>query len=133
MYYKNSYIVDRLSLAYLKYDDKDKAIKLLKSALQENIINNDFYSKQIKKFHVLEIGLPKLYEKNSKYEQNAEHSQAIVVEDNLVIGFPTSKDIFDTKRAVDTFKEWFEMDKDKYPEFINLFLCLMAVDNRQYK
>ncbi len=50
-----------------------------------------------------------------------------------MVGLPTSKDIFDTAKAVQIFKEWFEQDKDKYPEFINLFLYLMKTDTRQYK
>lgn len=50
-----------------------------------------------------------------------------------MLGLPTSKDIFDTARAVEIFKEWFDQDKDKYPEFINLFLYLMKTDTREYK
>lgn len=46
---------------------------------------------------------------------------------------PTSKDIFDTAKAVEMFGGWLEQDKDKYPEFINLFLYLMQTDNRQYR
>lgn len=49
-----------------------------------------------------------------------------------MVGLPTSKDVFETARAVEVFKNWFDEDKDKYPEFINLFLCLMASDNRKY-
>ena len=57
----------------------------------------------------------------------------MVVEDVLVVGLPTSKDVFDTAKAVQIFSEWFVHDKDKYPEFINLFWYLMKTDTRKYE
>lgn len=70
--------------------------------------------------------------RNAQYENDPERSVALIDGNHLVVGLPTSKDVFDTARAVQTFSKWFETDKDKYPEFINLFLYLMKTDNRQY-
>ena len=77
--------------------------------------------------------LDELYKQNAKYENGQEYSKAIVSNGLLVVGMPTSKDIFDTAKAVEMFGGWLEQDKDKYPEFINLFLYLMQTDNRQYR
>ena len=73
-----------------------------------------------------------MYAINAEYENDPEHSKAIIVDNELMVGLPTSKDVFETARAAKTFKAWFDKDKDKYPEFINLFLCLMASDDREY-
>ncbi|CVK20103.1 hypothetical protein [Sporomusa sphaeroides] len=132
IHYKNQYIVDRLSLAYLKHGEKDKAIAFLNTALQEVIIDDDFHSFQLNKINVLGNSLSDLYETNAKYEHNSECSKALLVNGQIVIGLPTSNDVFDTARAVKIFRQWFEEDKDRYPEFINLFLCLMTRDERQY-
>ncbi len=56
----------------------------------------------------------------------------IMHENFIFVGLPASKDIFDTSKAVEIFGQWFEDGKNEYPEFINLFLCLMATDTRQY-
>lgn len=66
-------------------------------------------------------------------KKKPKYSKALVVDDLLVVGLPTSKDVFDTAKAVQIFGEWFKQDKDKYPEFINLFLYLMKTDTRQYE
>lgn len=131
-HYTNPDIVDRLSLAYTKYGEKDKAITLLKKSLQEDVIDENFYNYQLDKINILSSNLTELYERNAQYENDPEHSVALVVGNQLVVGLPTSKDIFETARAVQIFSEWFETDKDKYPEFINLFLYLMKTDNREY-
>ena len=131
-HYKNQEIVDRLSLAYLKNEEVDRAKELLKSAKEENIISNEFEKIQLHKLNVLANNLADLYEKNSRYADNPEYSKAIVDGNLLVVGLPTSKDVFDTSRAVEIFGQWFEDGKSEYPDFINLFLCLMATDTRQY-
>ena len=124
--------MDRLSLAYLKNEEVDRAKELLKSAKEENIISNEFEKIQLHKLNVLANNLADLYEKNSRYADNPEYSKAIVDGNLLVVGLPTSKDVFDTSRAVEIFGQWFEDGKSEYPDFINLFLCLMATDTRQY-
>jgi tetratricopeptide (TPR) repeat protein len=131
-HYTNPYIVDRLSLAYTKSGDKNKAITLLEKSLQENVIDEFFYQCQLIKINTVYSNLAELYERNAQYENDPERSVALIDGNQLVVGLPTSKDVFDTARAVQIFSKWFETDKDKYPEFINLFLYLMKTDNRQY-
>ena len=104
----------------------------MESAKEENIISSEFEKMQLHKLDVLANNLADLYEKNSCYADNPEYSKAIVDGNLLVVGLPTSKNIFDTSKAVELFEQWFEDGKSKYPEFINLFLCLMATDTRQY-
>lgn len=131
-HYTNPDIVDRLSLAYTKSGEKNKAITLLEKSLQGNVIDKVFYNVQLNKINTLSLKLIELYEKNAKYENHPERSAALIVDNQLVVGLPTSKNVFETARAVQIFDKWFETDKDKYPEFINLFLYLMKTDNRQY-
>ena len=131
-HYKNQEIVDRLSLAYLKNGEVDKAREFLESAKEENIISSEFEKVQLYKLNVLANNLADLYQKNSCYTDNPVFSKAIVDGNLLVVGLPTSRDVFDTSKAVDIFRQWFEDGKSEYPEFINLFLCLMATDTRQY-
>ena len=131
--YINQDVVDRLSLAYVKFGEKDKAYKLLEKALRDEVINTQFYEHKKKALSVLSSKLIELYDKNEGYEKNPQYSKALVVEDVLVVGLPTSKDVFDTAKAVQIFSEWFVQDKDKYPEFINLFLYLMKTDTRKYE
>lgn len=131
--YVNQDIVDRLSLAYVKFGEKDKAYKLLEKALRDEVINSQFFEYKKKALGVLDSNLIELYRKNEGYEKNPKYSKALVANDLLVVGLPTSKDVFDTAKAVQIFSEWFKQDKDKYPEFINLFLYLMKTDTRQYE
>ncbi len=132
-HYINSDIIDRLSLTYTKSGEKDKSIAFLEKALQEKVIDIYFFNIQLNKINTVSENLTKVYEKNAQYENNPERSVALFVGNQLVVGLPTSKDVFDTAKAVEIFSKWFETDKDKYPEFINLFLYLMKTDNRQYK
>ena len=131
--YINQDVVDRLSLAYVKFGEKDKAYKLLEKALRDEVINTQFYEEKKKALSILSSKLIELYDKNEGYEKNPQYSKALVVEDVLVVGLPTSKDVFDTAKAVQIFSEWFVQDKDKYTEFINLFLYLMKTDTRKYE
>lgn len=132
-HYINLDVVDRLSLAYVKFGEKDKAIDLLEKSLRENIIDKNFYTQKMRSINILNSKLSELYSKNAGYEKDSGYSKALVVDDLLVVGLPTSKDVFDTAKAVKIFSEWFEQDKNKYPEFINLFLYLMKTDDRQYE
>ncbi len=131
-HYINTDVIDRLSLAYTKHGEKNKAITLLEKALQENLIDQNFYNYQLSKINVVSSNLVELYKVNAQYENNPECSSGIIVDGQLVVGLPTSKDVFETSKAVQIFSEWFQTDKDKYPEFINLFLYLMQTDNRDY-
>mgnify|MGYP004699874597 FL=1 len=131
--YVNQDVVDRLSLAYVKFGEKDKAYKLLEKSLRDEVINSQFFEYKKKALGVLDSNLIELYRKNEGYEKNPKYSKALVANDLLVVGLPTSKDVFDTAKAVQIFSEWFKQDKDKYPEFINLFLYLMKTDTRQYE
>lgn len=132
-HYINRDIVDRLSLAYAKNGEKNKAIDLLRESLKNGVIDELYYNGKLKSINILVNELDELYKRNAKYEKGQDYSTAIVSNDLLVVGMPTSKDIFDTAKAVEMFGGWFEQDKDKYPEFINLFLYLMQTDNRQYE
>lgn len=132
-HYINRDIVDRLSLAYAKNGEKNKAIDLLRESLKNGVIDELYYNGKLKSINILVNELDELYKRNAKYEKGQDYSTAIVSNDLLVVGMPTSKDIFDTAKAVEMFGGWFELDKDKYPEFINLFLYLMQTDNRQYE
>ena len=131
--YVNQDVVDRLSFAYVKFGEKDKAYKLLEKSLRDEVINSQFFEYKKKALGVLDSNLIELYRKNEGYEKNPKYSKALVANDLLVVGLPTSKDVFDTAKAVQIFSEWFKQDKDKYPEFINLFLYLMKTDTRQYE
>ncbi|WCM71328.1 hypothetical protein LZD60_08110 [Clostridium perfringens] len=132
-HYTNKYIVDRLSLAYTKFGEKNKAITLIKNSLQENVIDESDYYLQLNRINNISLNLEELYERNAHYEKNLGHSEAIIVGNELIVGLPTSKDVFETARAVQIFDDWFKTGKDKYPEFINLFLYLMKTDDREYK
>lgn len=130
--HQNPEIVDRLSLVYIKNGEENKAVELINKAKKDTIINENFEYMQLYKLNVLKRNLANLYEVNSKYKDNPEYSKAIVDKNLLVVGRPTAKDVFDTARSVEIFKDWFETGKKEYPEFINLFLCLMATDTREY-
>lgn len=132
-HYINLDIVDRLSLAYAKNGEVNKTIDLLEKSLKDGVIDKEYYNGKLRSIKALINNLDELYKQNAKYEKGQEYSKAIVSDGLLVVGMPTSKDVFDTARAVQTFGDWLEQDKDKYPEFINLFLYLMQTDNRQYE
>ena len=132
-HYMNMDIVDRLSLAYAKNGEKNKAIDFLKESLKNGVIDKEYYNWKLRSINVLVNNLDELYKQNAKYEKGQEYSKAIVSSGLLVVGLPTSKDVFDTAKAFQKFSDWFEQDKDKYPEFINLFLYLMQTDTRQYE
>lgn len=129
----NKDVIDRLSLAYEKNGDGEKSKKLLDRALHEGAIDEFFYKSKIRSLNALNKNLAALYEQNADYEKDCIRSKAIVEGDLLIVGLPTSKDMFDTAKAMKIFSEWFEQDKSVYPEFINLFFYLMKTDSRNYK
>ena len=132
-HYINRDIVDRLSLAYVKNGEEDKAKDLLNDALNDKIIDKIFYNLKLSSLNAVKLNIDELYRQNADYEKNPEYAKAIVTGPLLVVGLPTSKDIFDTAKAMQIFSDWFETSKSQYPEFINLFFYLMQTDNRSYK
>lgn len=132
-HYNNKHIVDRLSLAYVKNGEEDKAKDLLNKSLNDKIIDKIFYEQKLISLNAVRVNIEELYKQNADYEKNPEYSKAIVDGSLLVVGLSTSKDIFDTAKAMQIFSGWFENAKSDYPEFINLFFYLMQTDNRSYK
>lgn len=131
-YYSDWAVIDRLTLAYTKNGNIKKAIDFLDSAKKDGIIDSDIAIIQKTKLEMLYDNLPELHRLN---EVNDDYNCIAIsaAPDVYVVGFPSSKDIFDTECAVRHFKDWFEKRKEKYPEFINLFFCLMSYDDRIYK
>lgn len=130
---KNEDVIDRLSLAYAKNGDGNKALELLDKALKEKRIGSFFHQERKESIRTLMKNIDELYSQNPNYEWNNGCSEVIVERGRLVVGLPTSKDILDTAKAVEIFNAWFEEGRDNYPEFINLFFYLMKTDERQYK
>lgn len=128
----NRDVIDRLSLAYTKNGDKEKAINLLDRALKDKVIDEYYYVNKKYSINVLNKNLVELYRQNADYEKDHVYSKAIIEGNVLIVGLPTSKDVFDTAKAMKVFGDWFEEDKNIYPEFINLFFYLMKTDNREY-
>jgi len=132
---KNLDVVKKLSLAYIKNGEDEKFNSLITEALEEKIINSVEYAELCKKCLALKEKLPEVQMLNSKYSSDTKHvigKIAPSVPDLLVIGFPSSRDVFDMLKAADLFKRWFKENEGKYPEFVNLFYCLMARDDREY-
>ncbi|MCM1269800.1 MAG: hypothetical protein NC247_04120 [Ruminococcus flavefaciens] len=130
--YINSFVVDRLSLAYFKNRDEDKAIDLLNRAYRDAVIDEYFFWCQKRKFQILQQELENVVSMNTDYENDTKiHTR--VVKNVMVVGFPTSKNVLDTKKAIEHFTSWVAEGKNKYPEFTKLFLYLMQTDDRQYE
>lgn len=71
---------------------------------------------------------------NKNFYKSDSKDMAVIIEDcQIIMGLPSSKDVFETDRAVNSFDNWFKENKNKYIEFINLFLALMATDKREYE
>ena len=104
----NSSIVDRLSLAHFKNNDKKKALDLLNEAEKSGIIDSFFNYQMCVKFETLE-------EYQNKHP-NTLHS---------------SNNLFETKQIVEQEKIILST-KHMYPEFMKMFLYLMQTDDREY-
>lgn len=94
---ENSWIIDKLSMAYLKSGQIDKSLGFLKSLHEEKTITDDEYNGYILKIKALE-----------KYMSN----------------FDISKNILDIKRIFNCLIT--EEDYLCYPEFVNIFLVLVS-------
>lgn len=130
--YLNPSLVDRLSLAYFKYGDEDRAYSMLKRAFENKVIDQMFVELQLNKFEALNIALKEVQELNSDMDNNREYQNVILVGNQIVTGFPSSKDVFDTSKAVEYFGAWLKEKRENYPDFINLFFYLMQTDDRTY-
>lgn len=130
--YINNDILDRLSLAYVKNGDKEKAVRLL-TRYRGKHIEEDFFQAQIEKINRMEMYVDSVHALNRTYGDSPKYMKAIARDGYIIVGLPSSNDIFDTQKAVETFRGWLEDDKEKYPEFINLFMYLMITDDRIYQ
>ena len=130
--YINQPVIDRLSLAYAKVGEIDKAVTFLKNQLHENNIDCNFYDYQLEKITIMYKKREELYGLNKDYKNNNAQLIGIGVGSKVVVGMPTSKEVFDSAEAVKCFDRWFLVYEKKYPEFIKLFLYLMQTDDRQY-
>lgn len=129
---KNQDVVDRLSLAYFEFGEK--AIKLLEEALSNDIVNEEFKDFCLDKFDSLEKHLHNLQDMNKNFYKSNNKDVSVVLEDgHIIMGLPSSKNIFETAKAVNFFDNWFKENKNEYREFIKLFLALMSTDKREYK
>lgn len=104
----NSSVVDRLSLAHFKNNDKKKALDLLNEAEENEIIDNIFHNQMLIKFEDLE-----------EFQKN--HPNTL----------PSSNNLFETKQIVEQETHLLSI-KVKYPEFLKMFLYLMQTDDREY-
>lgn len=130
--YINVEIVDRLSLAYFKNGEMEKAIDLLKSTFDSSLIDESFFHVQINKLKILQKNLEKVISKNKGYDDSGKFF-AKTDGNVMIVGFPSSNNIFDTKKAIAYFEKIGEECKHKYPEFMRLFFFLMQTDDRHYE
>lgn len=127
---KNAAIVDRLSLALLKNGEKERAMALLEDAYSNGVIDNDFKLYQAQKINLLEAELSSIQNLNRDF---TEHKAIMKPNNNrmqIIVGYPSSKNIFEAKRAYDLFKVYFE-SPENYPTFNKLFFYLMSMDERE--
>ena len=130
--YMNPSLVDRLSLAYFKNDEKEKACKVLDNALKMHIVGEEFVQQQSNKFEALNSTLKDVQELNSDIKGNKYYYNVILEGNQMVMGCPSSKNIFETSKAVKEFNGWLKEERERYPDFINLFFYLMQTDDRIY-
>lgn len=129
--YKNRDIVDRLSLAYVKNGQQQKANELLQNAYNDKIIDDYFRQSMEQKFASLQEALPDVRQLNSENPNKELTILKLTQNGSYVTGYPSNKNSFDIKKAVVQFSSWFNCRKDDYPEFINLFLSIMVFDDRK--
>ena len=128
---KNENVVDRLSLAYVKNGEQEKGLHLINEAFQNKIINEDLKHYLETKYGILEKNLAHVHDLNPNVDST---NNALLVNGNMVVvGFPSSKNIFEAEKAYKRMKAMFDKDKAKYPEFMNMLLMLMSRDSRTYR
>jgi hypothetical protein len=131
--YQNIDVIDRLTLAYVKNDELQKAIDFLMQSYSNEEIDGDYYFTKVMSLTSMYNDLADVQRLNS---ENLNSGITIMKQSNnglWITGYPSNKNIFEIQKAVICFKSWFDSDKDKYPEFINLFFSLMIFDNRIVK
>lgn len=104
----NSSVVDRLSLALFKNNEKQAALDLLNKAEINGVINSSFNYAMQEKFGILEAF--------KKAHPETLHS---------------SNNVFETRQIVEKELDLLSI-KDMYPEFMKMFLYLMQTDDREY-
>lgn len=129
---KNASVVDRLTLAYFKNDEKTRAESFMMQALKDGVINDEFVDCQIQKFNALETALSNVQAANKDFDNGDGSHVGIFVSNQLVIGFPSSKDIFDVEKAYKHMKESIEYTKEEYPEFVRMLFLILCRDPRMY-
>lgn len=128
----NEIVVEKLSLAYVKNHNYTYSLEFLKNAKEKGIINEKFHSAQIDKLNDIKKYLPAVHNLNKYTLEEGNRMKSVNGENYLVFGYPSSKNIVETSKLVSKFKELFDESSESYPEFIRLFLCLMAIDSREY-
>lgn len=123
-------VIDKLSLAYVKNDEINKANKLLDKTYLSGMIDKNCFDFLKIRNQKMNNNIHRVHEINS--HENFEQVNAIVDDAFIVLGYPSAKNIIDSKNIMKHFSVWFESDKEKYPDFINMFYYLMLVDNRKY-
>lgn len=102
--------------------------------MSNDIVNEEFKDFCLDKFDSLEKHLLNLQDMNKNFYKSNNKDVSVVLEDgHIIMGLPSSKDIFETAKAVNFFDNWFKENKNEYREFIKLFLALMSTDKREYK
>lgn len=129
----NTDVVDRLSMTYVKDGNMEAAINLIENALTKKIVSLEFVQFQKERIALLNNELPLIQEMNSNYDGSSKTIQALACGNQIVVGMPSSKNIFDTKKALMFLDASFKELQTQYPQFCNLFLYLMMTDDRIYK
>ncbi|MGF7496179.1 hypothetical protein ABUK63_09355 [Lactococcus lactis] len=129
--YKNQDLVERLAMAYEKNGQQDKAIELLNNACENKIIDVEFLYGMKIKLEALRMKLSDVQKLNSIGVKD-KATMLKAANGLYVYGYPSNKNSFDVRKAVEGFRQWFYVNKDKYPEFINLFLSIMMFDERDW-
>ena len=129
----NGMIVDKLSLAYAKIEEYEKAVKVLDEARENGIINEIFYVYQCDNIKLIKQNLKKVQNMNEGKLGEKDMITGIVSGNKVVIGLPTNKSMFDVKKAYDVFRDGFDELYKCYPEFTKLFMYLMQTDFREYE
>ena len=129
---KNKDVVDRLSLAYFKNGEREKAEKILKKAVQEGLINYAFMEGQKEKFDALSQELKNVQEKNRNMELLNGKVYGIWHGKQLVVGFPSSNDIFDVEKVYNIMRHYEKDIREQYPEFMDMLFMLLSKDIREY-
>lgn len=129
---RNMAVVDRLTLAYVKNGERDKAEEFMDKAVKEGVISDDFVKWQTEKFDALSNALTCVQEQNKNIENFDGNVYGRWCGTQLVIGFPSSNNVFDVEKAYSILHSTEKDMKKQYPDFMNMFLMLLPRDMREY-